>query len=968
MASIPDQNPTVKQLEEDETVADHAAKLAGVKRGTHRFSRYAPLRNSHREHTACDRCRKIKSKCEVGTDERCQNCEIAGTRWSAPVFLPMRTGPSFKRGPPKGYIHSIEQRWHQVECILATIMESPGAQAIMTDLRGDSFASAILDRVQAGPYGSRGRMNSRHDLTTEGFYASLVDVPEHTPAREDRRSRRQSRVSREIVSQDPTASATPTREWQDQLFARLAHGTQWGGYSSSPMSPPSRSSSSTGNSSDYARTRRRLEQWPLNIPDQQNWDNMYTMSDSAQPADVLDEAAEAFGHLSVDQNKEFRYHGPASGLPLLAQSHGQGDDKQKNRIWRFMANVDPESPSHDLINEEEDVEVDMPAPDVQRYLLELYFTYVHPFFPVIHKQDFLYQYGALSNHPLPATVTTTSLHRHPMQRPCKMLLLSMFAIAARYSDRVDDHPLDESGAFSKAGQSFAVDAHKLLGTDRKYQSSRPSTCQALLLLAIREFGMGAMDKGWLYSGMAMRMAIDLGINRNTESWTVDGKQPLFSDVEKQIRKHIWWSCCMSDKLSAVWLGRPITFRANDYSIPLPKPDEVDENEPWEPYPPGILGHFTPQTSRLMTSFKQACHLSVIITDIMDKIYPVEPPIDIPRRVVFEQLETRLAKWQIDLPEPLRYNLNDKNANVLPHVLVLHTEYHAAVLLLHRALPIQSLSNTAADPLTLKALDACSAAAVHISTLAETYHERFGLERAPAFLCIYLQAAGIMHVVTLSRRPWDPQATLGLTRCIAACRRIERLWPTATNLRQLLEGAKVRLDESNYPVNPPDANRRKRSVDHAFGGPKNTDIHSRGMHRPTDGLRGPGASVGASCDRVQNTPFTQSLGGPAPEMPTTFYPGYQWWPTQLMTPGGLQGLGLTAPMDIPPVSAPMPYSSLPSYSPTQVPQGSHPQDGYVFAPNGGSVPSQGFNNDFTSYHTGFNFGPTTNGHHMDGHRR
>ena len=29
-----------------------------------------------------------------------------------------------------------------------------------------------------------------------------------------------------------------------------------------------------------------------------------------------------------------------------------------------------------------------------------------------------------------------------------------------------------------------------LAVDRKYQSSRPSTCQALLLLAIREFGMG----------------------------------------------------------------------------------------------------------------------------------------------------------------------------------------------------------------------------------------------------------------------------------------------------------------------------------------------------------------------------------------------------------------------------------------------------------------------------------------------
>ena len=69
--------------------------------------------------------------------------------------VPHPTGPSFKRGPPKGYIHSIEQRWHQVECILATIMESPRAQDIVSDLRSDAFASAILDRVQGGPYVSR---------------------------------------------------------------------------------------------------------------------------------------------------------------------------------------------------------------------------------------------------------------------------------------------------------------------------------------------------------------------------------------------------------------------------------------------------------------------------------------------------------------------------------------------------------------------------------------------------------------------------------------------------------------------------------------------------------------------------------------------------------------------------------------------------------------------------------------------
>ena len=76
------------------------------------------------------------------------------------------------------------------------------------------------------------------------------------------------------------------------------------------------------------------------------------LESSAEVKDV-EETAEAFGHLSVDENKEvcffcssmirrlivplpqFRYHGPASGLPLLAQSSGRkdSDNQQIQRIW-----------------------------------------------------------------------------------------------------------------------------------------------------------------------------------------------------------------------------------------------------------------------------------------------------------------------------------------------------------------------------------------------------------------------------------------------------------------------------------------------------------------------------------------------------------------------------------------------------------------------------------------------------------
>ena len=52
-------------------------------------------------------------------------------------------------------------------------MESPRAQDIVADLRNDAFASAILDRVQAGPYVCL-ILNSTRCLAHHVFRASEV--------------------------------------------------------------------------------------------------------------------------------------------------------------------------------------------------------------------------------------------------------------------------------------------------------------------------------------------------------------------------------------------------------------------------------------------------------------------------------------------------------------------------------------------------------------------------------------------------------------------------------------------------------------------------------------------------------------------------------------------------------------------------------------------------------------------------
>ena len=66
----------------------------------------------------------------------------------------MRAAPSFRRGPPKGYIQALEHRLHQVESVLAAIMSSadPRAQSIVEELSQDELSGYILETVDAGPF------------------------------------------------------------------------------------------------------------------------------------------------------------------------------------------------------------------------------------------------------------------------------------------------------------------------------------------------------------------------------------------------------------------------------------------------------------------------------------------------------------------------------------------------------------------------------------------------------------------------------------------------------------------------------------------------------------------------------------------------------------------------------------------------------------------------------------------------
>ncbi|KAJ3556519.1 hypothetical protein NM688_g1984 [Phlebia brevispora] len=816
---------------------------------------------------------------------------------------------SFKRGPPKGYIHAIEQRWHQVECLLGTIMASPRANSIMTDLRQDPFAREVLDRVDTGPYGPAGRARQPTGAPPDsaGFYNTIMTQSQQPISYDDRRSKRQSRLSRELVSsQDTTVPAIPTAEWQDQLYRRLS--SHLGSGLESPMttysspSDPTRfaswsSSGSTspmvaiptslpGMSGEPSRRRRRLDA-PYVPSDLQQEAQMYEQTDYEEE---YDDAVSALGHLSVDENREIRYHGRSAGLHLLAKSDRTDDSQQKeNGIWKFhMPRIESadECLSYEQVNER----VQLPDVQTQDQLIGLYFTYVHP----------------------TVDAPRSSTQREPMQQVTKLLLLSMFAFAARYlppSSTSREPTSAPTNWLLQAGMEYASDARRLLNT--VYEDSRPSVCQALLLLGLREYGIGCMAQGWLYTGMGCRMAIDLGMNREADGWKDSRGNELFSAVEKQTRKQLWWSCCIADKLSSVWLGRPVMYRKGDFDTPEPGID-LNGDELWRPYPPDALGQdFTPISANVMLAFQGQCKLSFLTSEIMTRVYPVKWSSESRRRDHLDDLENSLHNWLIDLPEPIQYHENGKRPIPPPHVLVLHIEYYSAVLLLHRAfLPdwdgdMKFNPGHIHDPAALKSFDICQSAATRISSMISTFDEVYGLDKAPPLLTIYLQSAGIMHVVTLNQRPRDTQASIGLLQCIDAAEQMSEVWPAAIRIRNLLKGAKVQLDD--YTAQSRASGRPKRRVEEALGSDRNSDLLQQQMYGD------PAMQPSASYDVMhsQQAPYALHYN-PAMQLPPAstvpYLPGSEWWP-QLIGPAAGQGLPQQG-YNYPPASAGTHLSGLP----------------------------------------------------------
>ncbi|KXN89712.1 Nitrogen assimilation transcription factor nirA [Leucoagaricus sp. SymC.cos] len=844
-----------------------------------------------RSSKACDQCRKSKCKCErSGPNEPCKSCIMLGTPCT---FL----GPSRKRGPPKGYIDAIEARLHQTEALVGIMLSSKDsrAQSLLRDIAQDPLAKEIITRVDNSPYGVKGRKRSSESPTSSNKKA------ESPPAG----------TSKENEGEKLDLTSThPSNEWQDKVIDMLGAGR-----ANEPayvrVTPISNGKPSlrvaTYSSDDNVRSkdgrerqRRRLGNEDYPFDDINPGFSSPTSTSASGPnsagsgsrddthgEDDEEQFTQAVGELSLNEDEEVRYHGQASGLYLLGVQE-RIDKRNEGGIWRFPgARVWPPLPT--VAESSSDAEANsvsvtvanspprsgltnnfsvlhksdhdfngtkyLPPRNEQERLLQLYFTFVHPSFPVVHKKAFWEVWRNGGNG---------SPHIKRNRRIAPLLLLTMFALAARYDipapsssplsfpspstsesppPSTSTTPLPTDGVTMwTAGEEYFNAAKSLL--DTSYVSSRPSTCQALLLMGYREIGIGAMALAWTYIGMAIRMAQDLGMHRKADGWRRpslgksneastmgDEEGRIFGDWELGERRRIWFGCVIMDKYVSAYIGRPLMIFERDFDTEFPDLTEAssdlsEELEDWKVL--GTGGQWTnPVPGRVISCFNKCAELSGILSSIIQAIYAVRPFPSGPgtsnlhtSRPAGRQAETAkqaavlegvLNRWYFDLPEHLRYDIaatpeRDSSASLPPaHVLTLHMQYWCAVLLLHRPFIRRALNSRSqsvsgdpsdSDDLGLmnskKSYELCASAANHITSIVTAYRDRYPLNICSVFLCYYLFTASIMHVISLSAYPDDPQAHINLRRCLDALTAMRYVWPSAARALELLKGAKMNL--------------------------------------------------------------------------------------------------------------------------------------------------------------------------------
>ncbi|KAB5584708.1 fungal-specific transcription factor domain-containing protein [Coniochaeta sp. 2T2.1] len=241
--------------------------------------------------------------------------------------------------------------------------------------------------------------------------------------------------------------------------------------------------------------------------------------------DIVHRLLSTKGNLSFDQlSGRFRFFGPTANSHVYAESHNTFDTRepaeQIRRAERIIRSLSQET--HD-------------------YLMSCFWDYYNAPLQVVDRAAF--EADRDSQNP---KFYSSFLH------------ITILAGGYRFAD-LDREDIQRI-TLGNRESTFHRESKYMLDIELERPGGIPSV-QALLILGDMECGIGRDNTGWMYSGMANRLAFDIGLH-------LDCRGDNIPEQEIAIRHQVMRACVLYDKYWALFLGRPTSIKSQDIGMDL----------------------------------------------------------------------------------------------------------------------------------------------------------------------------------------------------------------------------------------------------------------------------------------------------------------------------------------------------------------------------------------------------------------
>lgn len=204
--------------------------------------------------------------------------------------------------------------------------------------------------------------------------------------------------------------------------------------------------------------------------------------------------------------------------------------------------------------------------------------------------------------------------------------------------------------------------------------------QALTLLSTYLNCVNERNVSWVMVGCAMRLAISLGLHR--ESGVV--RDVRLSLTEREMRKNVWWTLYIFEQYMSGLFGRPTAISEEEIASEMPAEAIIQ----YAYQPPGLMAQHV-QLARILNSVR-LCQRNL-------RIINGEDHRGLPKISTVARLFEILNGWEVDLPSFLRIDITGHSSlgatlhpNHFRHLAALQLRYQQIRLILGRPFLLKTL--------------------------------------------------------------------------------------------------------------------------------------------------------------------------------------------------------------------------------------------------------------------------------------